>query len=283
MQEECINKVDNNNRALLIIVVDQSSSMAGMINCDGRVISKAEMASEMANELISELVERSRSCGSIQDYYDVAIIGYSDDEVRLLHGDGDWVSITVLDDKFIDKPTLFRDHVLADGTPQILDYSMRRWVIPQSAGSTPMYEAFLMVLDTAKRWCSMAENRDNMAPLVVNMTDGESTDCDYDDIIDIASRVKAVSTRQGNTLLFNTYIATNSARQTELFPSTVDFESRRDVSRAMRALFYASSDIPEDLCSEVFDIKGDETLTTYKAMSCNSSAREFISILGIRL
>ncbi|MFR9496908.1 MAG: VWA domain-containing protein [Rikenellaceae bacterium] len=275
--------ITRNNRALIIIAIDQSCSMAGEVKSMGRTFTKADMLSEVVNDLISELVERSRRSDGVRDYYDIAIVGYSGEGVTPLLGAGDtpWRSIVDIASLSVDEVTLEREYILPNGEHRFLSHRCRCWIRPKAVGSTPMYEALLSSHEIAEMWCAKSENRESFPLMIFNVTDGESTDCDYSDIAEIASRIKAISTHDGAALLINVHIASDSAARSMLFPSLAEMAVGGESSLAALSLFHSSSELPPIFMDAVSQIKGSEQGVALKAMSYNCSISELITILNI--
>ncbi|MFI3281393.1 MAG: vWA domain-containing protein [Rikenellaceae bacterium] len=274
--------ITQRHRTLFVIAIDQSGSMVGELKVGGTVISKAEMVARVANELIAELVERSRRSDGVRNYYDISIIGYSNDRVSSLLAPDSWSTpITALDQSCTEEVDVEREYIMADGSMQIFKEHVRRWVMPHASGSTPIYETLLTVRDIVAEWCSKAENRDSFPPIIFNITDGESTDCSYDDIGEIASQIKSISTNDGQTLLFNIHIASNSSSKSLIIPSLEEMAQWNECSRSALSQYNAASILPPIFNEALCQIKGVDAIEEARAMSYNCSATELITILNI--
>lgn len=75
-------EITRRHRTAFIIAVDRSQSMCEEIVSNGRKVSKAVAVSEITSRIVSELIMRARREDGIHDYYDIALIGYSGDDVR---------------------------------------------------------------------------------------------------------------------------------------------------------------------------------------------------------
>ncbi len=272
------------NRALFVIAIDQSCSMAGELLCANRTTTKAEMVAEVANDLLAELLERSRRSGAIRDYYDIALIGYSGEGVVQLLGSESgaaFSSISQLESIPHNEVKVHREYRLPNGELRFATYPQRRWIEPVATGSTPMYEALLEVHHLVEEWSRREENRNSFPPMIFNITDGESTDCDYSDIAEISSRIKSISTNDGATLLINIHIASSNSTHPLLFPSLSEMEESESYSSAALSLFNSSSVMPPIFTDAICDIKATEYRDTFKGVSFNCSISELISILNI--
>ncbi|MFR9503584.1 MAG: vWA domain-containing protein [Rikenellaceae bacterium] len=274
--------ITRSSRALFVVAIDQSTSMAGELEVAGRRVRKADLVAEVVNDLIAELVECSRRADGLRDYYDVAIVGYSGEGVTSLLDVEPWIPIKELNDRCIDECDVVRQSCLESGELHLFNYRMRRWILPKATGSTPMYEALLRVCDIVSEWVSREECGDSFPPIIFNITDGESTDCDYLDIVEISNKIKSLSTSDGEALLFNIHIASELSCRSLLFPSLSQIAQWGDVPCAALSLYTASSYMPPIFNEAVGEIKrcrveGEQL----KAMSFNASVAEVVTILNI--
>ncbi len=268
-------------RTLFVLAIDQSASMAGVIDLGSRRLTKAEMVAEVANDLLAELVERARSGDAIRDYYDVAVVGYSGSGVCSLLGESWSLPITQIDAMSVEQCVVKRECKMPNGGIRILSYQERRWIKPVASGTTPMYEALLTIDELVEQWVSEGVNCESFPPQIFNITDGESTDCDYIDIAQISSKIKSHSTRDGAALLFNVHIASQSSQDAWIFPSQQELTTLSNSSAAALSLYNSASDIPPIFSETIREIKGDDTAGSYRAMSYNASVAQLITILNI--
>ena len=112
---------------------------------------------------------------------------------------------------------------------------MSEWIAPAASGQTPMYEALLYVHDLVEAWCRRPEHRESFPPLVFNITDGEATDCDDEELCAVAEQIKSLRTADGNVLLVNIHIAAGDTPRTVFFPSA---EEASYPNRYAEVLYY---------------------------------------------
>ena len=176
--------ITRNHRTAFILAIDGSGSMAESILFRGRCMTKAEAVATITNDLLFELVERARRSDGVRDYYDIAVVGYSgDDEVRsLLPGGEDLVPVSALAAQEMPVHTEVIEHRLPDGSIALREIPAPAWIKPLSAGQTPMCEALRRVRDIAAGWTSRTANAESFPPVVFNITDGEATDCDNEEL-----------------------------------------------------------------------------------------------------
>ena len=167
--------------------------MAESILFRGRRLTKAEAVAGITNDLLFELVERARRSDGIRDYYDIAVIGYSgDDEVRSLLPDGEeLVPVSALAAREMPVRTEVIEHRLPDGSIALREIPAPSWIEPQAAGQTPMCEALRRVRDIAAEWTARAANAESFPPVVFNITDGEATDCDDEELRAVCNQIQA--------------------------------------------------------------------------------------------
>ena len=271
--------ITRRHRAAVIIAIDQSCSMGQELKLGGMAMTKAEVVSIVTGQLIDELIMRSRRDNSYRHYYDIALIGYSNDKVYSLIGEKPaFYPITALAHYNVRrKQYTFTQRSLFRGSNLICeDISM--WVDPRAEGSTPMYKMINCVTDLVSEWCSKEENADSFPPIVFNITDGEASDADYDMLRGAASRLKATGTRDGNTLFVNCHISTNTLHNSVLFPS------HREVPigfRQAHLLMDMSSLLPEQFNAYISECRSDFSSPPYVAMSYNASISELVAMLNI--
>lgn len=272
--------ITRTNRTAFIIVIDQSGSMAEKIAFMGRTLTKAEAVSEVANRILFELIERSRRDDGIHDYFDIAVIGYSDGGVRsLLTREIGFIPVTELAGRIVSQGYAAYTFRQPDGRAILRNVPLSQWIAPQASGSTPMYEALLTVRDLAKAWCADVAHLDSFPPLVFNITDGEASDCDESELRDICRQIRTLGTRDGNLFLINTHIASGVGNESLVFPSAE--EIGRCGNRYARLLFECSSEMPEMMNDAIRDMRDTPALPPFRGMSYNASIAQLLTILNI--
>jgi len=177
---------------------------------------KADELATIINKLIHNLSIRCAKGDSIYDYFHVAVIGYGQDTVVKSAFDGpltgkDLIPISEL----ANNPLRIEDRVKKsdDGAGGLVEQSVKfpLWFEAKHAGGTPMSSAFKMAADIVQRW--VAEHPKGFAPIVINITDGESTDGDP---IPDARALGSLGTEDGATLLFNIHLSSSAGNPIEL-------------------------------------------------------------------
>ena len=254
--------------------------MSEEIRFRGRTATKAEAMAAVTNDLLFELVERARRDDGVRDYYDIAVIGYSgDDEIRPLLPEGRRM-MAVSELAALETPvrTETVEHRLPDGTIALREIPSPAWIEPHAAGRTPMYQALAEVRDLVAEWCARTANAESFPPVVFNITDGEATDCDAEELRAVAEQIRSLGTADGNALLINIHIAADESGRTVFFPTE---EEAAYPNRYARLLYDCSSPMPALFDAAIREAKGPGALPPFRGMSFNASAAELIAMLNI--
>ena len=271
-------EITRQHRTAFILALDRSGSMQESVRFGKKVMSKAEAVSIIANALITELIDRCRRTDSLRNYYDVAVIGYSNDNIEMLLGREGMLSIDDLSRISPRRRTLSNEEQLSEQNSAIFQHSLDEWFSPHAEGNTPMYEAMLRVRDLAKEWCEKSENRQSFPPVVINITDGEASDCDDNELRDICEQIKRIATDDGNVLLINIHISTDSTLPAIIFPMA---EELTGAGRYSRLLAECSSIMPSAFDSAICEMKGRGATPPFFGMGYNASIIELLSMVNI--
>lgn len=275
--------ITREHRTAIIFLIDQSGSMAGEILHLGRNISKAEVVAEVCNMAISELIERATRLGEVRNYYDIAILGYSGDGVQSLLTDSGspFLGVDTLAQRGFTPRVINVKRRMLSGEYRFFEESIEQRIAAEAHGETPMYEALDIAYELVSSWCSEPNNRESFPPMIYNITDGESSDCDYNDISDIAERIKGVGTNHGNVVLVNTHIASDGENRSLIFPTHTQISNHMSHCKSAMTLFHAASDMPSIFSTAVVGLNAAVADDQCKCMSFNCSVTELIAILNI--
>ena len=210
--------ITRRHRTAFVLAIDQSGSMVEELEFRGRRTSKAAAVAEVANSLLSELLLRATREGEVRDYYDIAVVGYSGEGVHsLLSADETFVPVSALRNAVRNTRRVSIERRLPDGQPAFNEVTVSEWIAPAASGQTPMYEALLYVHDLVEAWCRRPEHRESFPPLVFNITDGEASDSDEEELAQIAGRIRSLGTDDGRALLVNIHLASGDAAKGRIF------------------------------------------------------------------
>lgn len=271
-------EITRRHRAAFVLVLDQSGSMQERIRLGRMNITRAEAVTLMANALITELIDRCRRTDALRNYYDIAVVGYGNDEVEMLLGKNGFISVEQLADKAPAQSDISIEEELEDGSSAMVSHSVMQWLKPKAEGKTPMYEAMLRVRDLVGDWCNDEHNRESFPPIVINITDGESSDCDDRELCDICSQIRRTATEDGNTLLLNIHISANNTIPSMVFPMA---EELATADHYARTLAECSSIMPDVFNTAICQMKGTGATPPFFGMGYNASIIELLSIINI--
>lgn len=183
--------------AAMILLVDQSGSMGDVWSGGG---TKSVGVAESINNLLQSLVFLSvRNRGDIYPYFDVAVLGYGGNgknAVRSLLPD------TTLADPIRSIDKIYTHAKIEKSTRNGIAEERSVWVKPHYGGQTPMCEAIINATRILAPW--VKAHADSFPPIVMNVTDGLSTD----GAPQIAARdLLSLKTNDGSVLFFNINIA----------------------------------------------------------------------------
>jgi hypothetical protein len=228
----------------LIILLDQSSSMRdsfanGQLGAGKR---KCDMVATVLNNLLFELV-RTNTVGSvIKPRADIAVLAYEGSDVRSALGgplaNKPFVSLADLSTSPLRVETRLRKEVDENGNLLEVPVSFPVWVDPVIGTTTPMCAALRKAAELADEWAF--HHPDHYPPVVINITDGASTDGDP---TAAAHELCQIGTSDGAVLLFNCYLTDQPLPPLE-FPS-LPSQIPLDPENLGQTLFLMSSVIPE--------------------------------------
>ena len=271
--------ITRRHRTAFLIAIDQSGSMAEELTFRGVRRSKASAVAEVTNSLLSELLLRATREGEVRDYYDIAVIGYSGDGVQSLLAAGTpFVAVPHLEESVRNLRRITVERHLPDGQPALNDLTLREWILPEATGQTPMYEALCYVRDLAEGWCARPEHRESFPPLIFNITDGEASDSDEEELHDIAGRIRETGTDDGHSLFINIHIASGDTEKSRIFLTETEAGYN---NRYARLLYDLSSTLPPLFDDAIRDLRGDGATGPFRGICYNASVTELLSILNV--
>ncbi|MBF6333560.1 VWA domain-containing protein [Nocardia transvalensis] len=240
-------EINRKQPALLALLVDQSFSMSEPWGRSGG--SKADALAAAVNNLLGNAVLLCSKGGEkIYNYFEVGVFGYGAGTGPILHGAERTRPILPVDEvannpRRVD--TVSRR--VPDGAGGVIEeqQQMPVWVDPIADGATPMVSAFSQVEPVIATWC--AEHPSSFPPIVINVTDGASTDGDP---CEIAARIRALGTDDGEALVFNLHLS-GAVSQPVIFPNS----DAGMTDPNARMLFEMSSPLPPAMLEAAASMK----------------------------
>ncbi|GLZ36877.1 vWA domain-containing protein [Actinokineospora sp. NBRC 105648] len=234
-------EISRSNPTCFLFLVDQSASMGDPIG--GEVPQrKADVVADAINRLLTELSVKCAKEEGVRDYFHVAVIGYG-------HAVGSAFTGTLAGRDLVplsevaENPARVEERrkKVPDGAGGLVETasSFPVWLDPVANGGTPMCRALSYAESLVSRW--LAEHPGCFPPIVLNLTDGESTDGDP---TAAASTIPLQVSTDGSVLLFNLHVSGAGASPTTFPDSDASLPDAYS-----RTLFGMSSPLPPHMRS----------------------------------
>lgn len=199
-----------------LFLIDQSGSMQdSWAGESGK--SKADGLADIINRLLMNIVLTCTKEEGVRDYFDIGVIGYGSNVGPAFVGGLAGREIVPLSD-VANMPARIEERIrkVEDGAGGLVDQTVKFpiWFDPIASGGTPMCHALTEAQTILSRW--IAQHSTSFPPIVFNITDGEVTDGDPTNAVNL---VKNLSTNDGNVLLFNVHVSSTHAAPI-LFPDS---------------------------------------------------------------
>lgn len=266
-------RVDRHNPSCLVFMIDQSASMAETMT--GAPVSRAVAVADQLNGLIYELIQRCTKSLSEppRPYFAVSAVGYRTD------ADGRPVIGPMLQGSTADRPWVWTTDLASsplrleertNDTPAgVQRFTVPVWVDPLATGGTPLCSAFNYVGRLVRSWVDQYPH--SFPPIVVNLSDGESTDGNPQKWAD---RLRGLETTDGNTLLFN--LDMSSGGEPILFPQRVP----SSMTKHGRGMFEMSSELPPTMLTAAA-AQGFSVTPGARGFGMNADFRSVVTFLNV--
>jgi hypothetical protein len=211
-------EISRSNPSCFLFVVDQSGSMADPFGGEAGK-RKADGVADALNRLLQNLVIKCAKAEGVRDYYYIGVIGYGGQVGPALLGtlagrELAPISEVAANPARIEERTKKVDDDAGGLVEQKVKFPI--WIDPVSNQGTPMRKAMTMAEATLKTF--VAAHPDSFPPIVIHITDGESTDGDPTEAM---RNVTGIQTSDGNVLLFNVHLSSNPS-QPIAYPNSPD-------------------------------------------------------------
>jgi hypothetical protein len=231
-------EISRSNPSMFLFLIDQSGSMDEKFA--GGSTRKDQAVADAINRLLQNLVIKCAKSDGVRDYYHVGVIGYGAKVGPAFGGElADKALVPI--SKIADSPVEVEERIkkVEDGAGGLIDQKIRFpiWFKPLAFGGTPMVEALKQAHKIVDDW--IRTHPTSFPPIVINITDGESTDGDP---LAAAKALRDLRGADGEALLFNVHVSSIGGATFE-FPSS---ESELP-DKFARQLFQMSSPLPPHL------------------------------------
>lgn len=231
-------EISRSNPSMFLFLIDQSGSMQDKFGGGGG--RKDQAVADAINRLLQNLAIKCAKSEGVRDYYHVGVLGYGANVGPAFGGSlagKDLVPISTIADSPVEIEE--RTKKVEDGAGGLVEQKIRFpiWFKPVANGGTPMVQVLTKAQKIVEQWVS--QHPDGFPPIVINITDGETTDGDP---LKASEQVRALKTSDGNVLLFNVHVSSIEGSKFE-FPNT---ESELPDQFA-KLLYKMSSELPEHI------------------------------------
>lgn len=193
-------EISRNNPSCFLFVIDQSGSMSDKYVSVGEPKSKA--LADVINRMLQQLVIKCAKSEGVRDYYNVGVIGYGANGVGPAFSGNLSGKNLVPISEIANNPARIEERTkrVSDGAGGLVDTSVKFpiWFDPTANGGTPMTEAFRKANTIIADW--LTSNPNCFPPVVIHITDGESTDGDPTEEM---NKLTSQASTDGNVILFN--------------------------------------------------------------------------------
>jgi hypothetical protein len=290
-------EISRSNPSCFLFLVDQSGSMNEVLNPtnirpaplpfdqDGQTYTqvadgptKAKLVADAINRLLQNLSIKSAKSEGVRDYFHVGVIGYGGDNTagRVESAFSGFLAgreLVPISD-IANNPARIEERTKkeSDGAGGLVEQKVKFpiWFDPMANGGTPMCQALRRAQSILEPW--VVQHPDSYPPVVINITDGESSD--GDPTVDAAVLAK-LSTNDGPVLLFNAHISARSTNAIE-FPSS---ESSLPDQYA-QMLFRMSSVLPPQIQSQA-RLEGMNVSELSRGFVFNAKIEQVVQFLDI--
>jgi len=231
-------EISRTNPSCFLFLIDQSGSMQDPFGGGGSVRKKADGVADAINRLLQNLVIKCAKSEGVRDYYHVGVIGYGSTVGSAFVGALAGRELVPISE-IATMPARIEERTkkVDDGAGGLVDQTVKFpiWFDPIANGGTPMCQALGNAQDILSGWFS--QHPDCFPPIVINITDGESTDGDP---TSAANGLKNLASSDGNILLFNVHLSSQRAMSIEFPDSEVGLPDQ-----FAQLLFRSSSLLPD--------------------------------------
>lgn len=210
-------EISRTNPSCFLFLIDQSGSMDDPFGSGESQRKKAHGVADAVNRLLQNLVIKCAKSEGVRDYYHAGVIGYGSKVGPAFAGALAGKELAPISE-IADNPARVEERTkkVDDGAGGILDQTVKFpvWFDAVARGGTPMCEALRRAEGIISGW--LTQHPDCFPPIVINITDGESTDGDPSTA---AGAVRSTASTDGESLLFNVHLSSQQATPIE-FPAS---------------------------------------------------------------
>ncbi len=201
-------EISRTNPSAFLFLIDQSGSMEdGWAGEPGK--QKADGLATIINRLLQNLVLKCAKSEGVRDYYHIGVIGYGGAVGPAFGGALAGKELAPIS-AIANLPARIEERTRKtdDGAGGLIEQSIKFpvWFDPIAKGGTPMCAALTQARKVLTGW--LADHPSGFPPIVINITDGESTDGDPSAA---AAALRDLQTDDGKVILFNLHLSSQNA------------------------------------------------------------------------
>ncbi len=209
-------EISRSNPTCFLFLLDQSGSMNDPFGGGEAQLRKADFLADVANRTLHDLVIRCTKAEEIRNYYYVSIVGYGGAVGSGFAGALAGRTLVPISEVG-EYPARLENRAkkVPDGAGGLVEQTIRFpiWIDPQSNGGTPMCAALSQAKAILQEW--LREHPNCFPPVVLHITDGESTDGDP---TAEGQAVSSLASSDGQMLMYNCHLSSQRAQKIE-YPS----------------------------------------------------------------
>ncbi len=232
-------EISRTNPSCILFCLDQSGSMQDELPDETRR-KKADSLATVINRLLQNLVLKCAKSEGVRDYYHIGIIGYGGKVSPAFAGSIAGRELVPISE-IANSPARIEERTrkIDDGAGGLVTQTIKFpvWFDAVAKGGTPMCKALSTVERILQGW--LTQHPDCYPPIVINITDGESTDGNPEQA---AQNLREMRSSDGPVLLFNIHISSTPSTPVE-FPSSPD----ELPDQYAKVLFNLSSELPDQM------------------------------------
>jgi hypothetical protein len=211
-------EISRTNPSCFLFVIDQSGSMADPFGGEAGK-RKADGVADALNRLLQNLVIKCAKAEGVRDYYSIGVIGYGAQVGPAFLGALAGKDLVPISEVAANPARIEeRSKKVDDGAGGLVEQKIKFpiWIEPIAHGGTPMVQAMTMAEGIVKTF--VAAHPNCFPPIVIHITDGESTDGDPTQAM---RNLTSIASSDGNVLLFNVHLS-SSANPAIAYPNSAD-------------------------------------------------------------
>ena len=266
-------EISRANPSCILFLLDQSFSMSDRFGGGQSGDSKAVELARAINRILQELVIKCSKDMEIYRYFQLGIIGYGANVGPALSGSLAGQPLVWIDEVY-QAPLRVEEVVkkVPDGAGGLVETIVKfpTWFEPVASNGTPMNRALDQAHAVLQPWVS--EHAASFPPIVINITDGESTDGNPEAA---AERLKALATDDGAVLLLNLHLSSSHA-PAAAFPAGEDGLPDKHA----KLLFRMSSELPSSM-RETASEYGYRIAASSRGFVFNAGIEDTVQFLNI--